>query len=142
MTQAPSQHQAFRFSLPNTGIAPKFARELLVHLLHLTGHSEAAGSAKLLVSEVVANVYVHTDTPMVHVDVTVSPSRIRVAVWDNAPGACPAADPPSPEAEGGRGLLLVQSISSEWGVNWPANNQLRQKHVWFALDTDEKGAAA
>lgn len=142
MAQARPQRQTFRFSLPNTGIAPRFAREWVVHLLYLTGHSKVAASAKLLTSEVVTNVYVHTDTRVVHVDVTVSPRLVRVAVWDTAPEARPALDR-TPEGAHHRGLLLVEELSSQWGVNWPAENRLRQKHVWFALNnTAEEGAVA
>lgn len=142
MSQAPPQRQTFRFSLPNTGIAPRFAREWVVHLLYLTGHSKVAGPAKLLTSEVVTNVYVHTDTLVVHIDLTVSPRRVRVAVWDTAPEVRLGLDR-TPEGVNHRGLLIVEELSSQWGVNWPAGNRLRQKRVWFALNnTAEEGAAA
>jgi hypothetical protein len=55
--------------------------------------------------------------------------RVRVEVTDVNP-ARPHLRHGSPEAEGGRGLLLVESLAAAWGsVPHPAG-----KVVWFELD--------
>ncbi|MFE7114244.1 ATP-binding protein [Streptomyces sp. NPDC057654] len=142
----PPQRQSFRVSAPNDAIAPKIAREQVALLLALTRHADVADVAKLLVSEIVTNVHVHTPTPVVHVDVTVGPGRVYVAVWDDAPrarldahGPREARDARAPrdtreDDERGRGLLLVQEMATRWGVTWPVEPERAHKRVWFTLD--------
>ncbi|MEV0261006.1 ATP-binding protein [Streptomyces sp. NPDC050617] len=139
----PPRRQSFRVSAPNDAITPKIAREQVALLLSLTRHASVADVAKLLVSEIVTNVHVHTSTPVVHVDVTVGPGRVYVAVWDDAP--CPrlhvrdARDPRAGE-ERGRGLLLVQEMATRWGVTWPVEPGRARKRVWFTLDEHRTAA--
>ncbi|UNO40370.1 ATP-binding protein [Streptomyces sp. MST-110588] len=138
MTPAPPKPlpvlQKFRISVPSTDIAPKCARDLVVCLLRNTGHHDVADTAKLLVSELVTNAHQHTTTPVVHMDVTVEPTRIHVAVWDDAPRERLYARDAPDAAEHGRGLSLVEALSSGWGVNWAVGPCDLQKRVWFALD--------
>ncbi|MFF7415588.1 ATP-binding protein [Streptomyces lydicus] len=125
--------KSFRLSVPNGETAPKIARDLVAYLLILTGHSFAVDSARLLVSEVVTNVYQHTTTLIVHIDVSVRPEHVIVAVWDNKPEVRPTVLYARAEQEGGRGLRLVKEVSTAWGVSWPAEPDTRGKRVWFSL---------
>jgi len=52
-----------------------------------------------------------------------------IEVWDAAPGKPVPARTDDPDAEGGRGLLLVEALSSGWG--WYATPY--GKTVWARL---------
>jgi hypothetical protein len=56
--------------------------------------------------------------------------RIVIEVWDQSPRA-PETKEPEPDAENGRGLLLVESLSEQWSwqhvPSWPG------KVVWAVL---------
>lgn len=71
----------------------------------------------LVVSELVTNAVVHTASCRVICELRDCGERLRVSVQDEG---CPAAEPRlrrgSPE-EGGRGLLLVDAVSSAWGAH-------------------------
>lgn len=137
------RQQSFRLSVPNGENAPKFARDLVAYLLILTGHSFAVDSARLLVSEVVTNVYQHTTTLIVHIDVSVRPEHVIVAVWDNRPEECPRVLYARPGQANGRGLRIVKEVATQWGVSWPAEPDERGKRVWFSLaGAGAEGAAA
>ncbi|WP_327290402.1 ATP-binding protein [Streptomyces sp. NBC_01198] len=81
----------------------------------------------LLSSEVITNAIRHTNAPCAVV-VRWTGVRVRVEVTDVSP-ARPHRRHSSPEAEGGRGLLLVESLATAWGsAPDPAG-----KVVWFEL---------
>jgi anti-sigma regulatory factor (Ser/Thr protein kinase) len=52
--------------------------------------------------------------PTVHVRLRSDRTRIVIEVWDQSPRA-PELRPPEPDAENGRGLLLVEALSERWG---------------------------
>ncbi|MEU3985821.1 ATP-binding SpoIIE family protein phosphatase [Streptomyces sp. NPDC026672] len=87
-------------------------------------------AAELLASEVVTNALVHGDSD-VHVYVRKYADRLRVEVRDSDPRPARPVDLPRMEdqAEGGRGLLIVSALASQWG-NSPSG---RGKTVWFEL---------
>ena len=82
----------------------------------------------LLTSELVTNAVVH-GAGRVGVQVTWGNGSVRVAVRDRSPEwpVVPAVDR---HALGGRGLLLVADLSSDWGVLVGRTG----KTVWFTLD--------
>jgi anti-sigma regulatory factor (Ser/Thr protein kinase) len=90
-----------------------------------------AETALLLVSEVVTNAIRHGDESPV-LDVEVVPDRLRVSVSDSAAGV-PQLQRQDDMSEHGRGLLLVETLSTRWGTHRrrPVGNQ-----VWFELDRD------
>ena len=51
-----------------------------------------------------------------------------MAVTDSAPGIARMRDP-SPDADSGRGLLIVDRLASSWGVDYLA----RGKRVWAEI---------
>ena len=84
--------------------------------------------AVLLADELVTNAVVHGQGP-VRLGIEVTPGFIRVQVSDSARVA-PAVQRPSPHDEQGRGLVLVDALSSAWGVE----ESPQGKSVWFRLD--------
>ena len=83
--------------------------------------------AVLLTSELVTNAVVHATTPF-RLDVVADDAVVRVAVADGASGVAEPADAPD-AAENGRGLQLVDALSSRWGTERLAEG----KRVWFEL---------
>ncbi|GAB3198216.1 ATP-binding protein [Nocardioides hungaricus] len=89
---------------------------------------ETAETAVLLVTELVSNAIEHGGGTAV-VGAVVDRRRLRVCVVDDDP-TLPAVHLAAIDAERGRGLLLVDALSSRWG----AAPQNRGKTVWFELD--------
>ncbi|MGG2461698.1 ATP-binding protein [Streptomyces sp. RGM 3693] len=125
--------ESYRFSVPSSSAAPKVAREMVARLLVLTGHAPASETARLLVSELVTNIHLHTRTRTIHLDVLLGPARVNVSVWDASPELRPAFGAGRGGDESGRGLCLVDALASGWGVVWPTGSD-GWKRVWFALD--------
>lgn len=83
--------------------------------------------AVLLTSELVSNAITHGVGPVTLV-INSNETGLRVTVHDGSANLPVLADVP-PEAEAGRGLLLVASLSAEWGSYRTA----RGKAVYFTL---------
>ena len=71
-------------------------------------------TAILLTSELVTNAVRHEAGQAVMLVVTCARGRLRVDVHDTSPSWPAVADVPA-DAETGRGLLLVETLSDEWG---------------------------
>jgi anti-sigma regulatory factor (Ser/Thr protein kinase) len=84
--------------------------------------------AVLLTSELVTNAIVHVASETVTVAITCSDSQLRVDVYD-ASWSMPVLVDASADAETGRGLMLVATLSDDWGFyRTPAG-----KAVYFML---------
>ena len=89
--------------------------------------------AVLLTSELVTNAFRHagphrgSDQFVLRVSSTTN--RVRVEVEDHSV-ALPSVDDRGVDELSGRGMLLVDSLSSSWGVE-PGTDG---KKVWFAID--------
>ncbi|MFP5370481.1 MAG: ATP-binding protein [Actinomycetes bacterium] len=88
----------------------------------------------LLVSELVTNAVLHAGT---HTRVTASvrPGRVVVAVGDGDPHHAPAVAARGSEATNGRGLMLVDALATDWGIDL----RKRWKVVWFETSYDASG---
>ena len=87
--------------------------------------------AQLLTSELVSNAVRHAGLgpeDAVGVTMALTPDRLHVGVLDDGPGF--EAEPHRPDAVGGWGLLLVETVSDRWGV---VRGQ-RTNEVWFEID--------
>lgn len=111
---------------PDRSCVPR-ARHFVRDGVHRLDWHHGQDSAELLTSELVTNAIRHGSG-----EVSVSLSRendlLRVRVTDDSRDA-PVMAPPDPLAAGGRGLWLVDELSSDWGV---ATEQ-QGKTVWFEL---------
>lgn len=87
--------------------------------------------ARLLTSELVTNAIRHAATES-RVTVTCDGRRIRVEVEDDGCGRA-VLQPPSPDAAGGRGLQIVDTVAERWGDR-PASRD--GYAVWFELLND------
>ena len=84
--------------------------------------------AILLASELVTNAVTHQAGRTVTLALTCSPGQLRVDVHDTS-RALPVLAPAPVDAETGRGLMLVDTLSDEWGTyRTPAG-----KAVYFTL---------
>jgi hypothetical protein len=70
-------------------------------------------------------------TPPVRVWLSADEYRLVIQVWDGSDQP-PVPQPVEPEADSGRGLLLVGSLSAEWGCYAPEN--CSGKVVWAVVE--------
>ncbi|AGP57671.1 hypothetical protein M271_31205 [Streptomyces rapamycinicus NRRL 5491] len=101
-------------------------------LLSATGRSSLIDPARLLVSELVSNVHLHTRVPLLMLEATVHANQLHVSVRDEDPMGVPRATERATHAEHGRGLLLVQAYADSWGTIRHGGPHPRGKSVWFA----------
>jgi anti-sigma regulatory factor (Ser/Thr protein kinase) len=88
---------------------------------------------ELLTAELVSNAVVHgPDAGAVRVEVRIDGATVRVGVRDTG-GGVPTVGHPEPTAASGRGLALVEALSSDWGIQPHRDG----KTVWFEVDTDD-----
>ena len=106
--------------LPYTPSSVAVARRRLTADLASAGiFGPAVGDAALVVSELLSNSIRHA-APLpgskIRVTWTLGEDAVRVAVSDAGGGPLPRVTRPSPAAAGGRGLGIVETLSSCWGV--------------------------
>ncbi|NEB00353.1 ATP-binding protein [Streptomyces sp. SID13726] len=142
---AVTHHFAVRLSATPRGA--RLARRLAAEQLHGWGWpygTEAHETAVLLVAELAANAARHGRVPGrdFRLRLTLHPedATLRVEVTDPrpadrppVPGTLPA---PSPENDSGRGLLLVEALSTHWGT---ACGDPYTKTVWCEVKGDHFG---
>jgi anti-sigma regulatory factor (Ser/Thr protein kinase) len=98
--------------------------------------AEMVETAVLLAGELVTNAIVHGGSEL-RLDLDLDGKMLRVAVSDDDP-ARPTLQPPSADRENGRGMLIVDSLATAWGVDGVGPTQDSGKRVWFELDVGEK----
>lgn len=100
-------------------------------VLYEWGLSELTETVELLVSELVTNAIKATHSMcgsfVVRFRLLTDRTHVMILVWD----ACP--EPPirmhtNDDAEGGRGLLLVEALSKQW--DWYLLPELGGKEIW------------
>jgi anti-sigma regulatory factor (Ser/Thr protein kinase) len=104
------------------------ARGLIAHSLHQLP-DEPLEVVLLLASELMSNAVLH-GTGSVGLRLGWDGESVRVEVTDQSPEV-PAVQSLDHDALGGRGLLLVDGLSSDWGVLTGESGQ--GKTVWFTL---------
>jgi anti-sigma regulatory factor (Ser/Thr protein kinase) len=123
---------------------PASARAARLHttsILHRWRLEDLAETAELLVSEIVTNA-VRASTRIVHQQretgqapraqplrfwLTSDRHSVLIQVWDGDHHR-PVLKDPGPDAEAGRGLLLIETLSAQWG--WYAPDEQGGKIVW------------
>jgi anti-sigma regulatory factor (Ser/Thr protein kinase) len=83
--------------------------------------------ATLLVSELAPNAVVHARSAFV-VSAELLPACVRVEVED-ASVQLPEVLQPTPSSAAGRGMFMIEALSSRWGAEPTAEG----KRVWFEL---------
>ena len=125
---SPAVRRPFRISLPTGPAAPAEARGYVRAAIDAWGVPVDPHVAALLTSELVTNAIRHEAGESVKLFVTCSCGHLRVYVHDTS-RSWPVALETSADAETGRGLMLVASLSSGWGYyRTPAG-----KAVYFTL---------
>lgn len=102
------------------------------------GEYEIADEAVLMVSELVTNAILHTESSYglgtFTVVVYAGEDRVRVEVEDAGSRMVPEVLPDEERDEfGGRGLSIVDQLSSRWGHYTLGSG--RSRVVWFELDS-------
>lgn len=90
------------------------ARRFLFHTLADWGAPELYPDSVIVVSELVTNAITHAPAPG-ELRISLLPQVLRVAVTDSGTGA-PEPRQASSTREGGRGLYLVDALTSAWGM--------------------------
>ncbi|MGW7592813.1 ATP-binding protein [Streptomyces rubiginosohelvolus] len=104
------------FALPAHPESVAGARELTRTRLDAWRLGRDLGDAAvLIVSELVTNAIVHTASTRVVCELSRFGRRLRIAVQDQGHQPCGPRLRPSSDEEHGRGLLLVEAMSSAWG---------------------------
>ncbi len=104
------------------------------HVLWEWGMTELSESAQLLVSELMTNAVKASQSLEwvfpVRLWLLADREHVFILVWDANPQT-PVRVDASEDAEGGRGLLLVETLSAQW--NWYLSPELGGKVVWCLL---------
>jgi anti-sigma regulatory factor (Ser/Thr protein kinase) len=121
---------AVSVEFPADVAAPRAVRIAVRDALAGSQLDAALDVAELLVDELVSNVVRHVGSPG-QVRIVRRPSSIRFEI-DDASTDLPVRRDPDPWADHGRGIVLVESLASAWGVDV----RERGKTVWFELETE------
>jgi anti-sigma regulatory factor (Ser/Thr protein kinase) len=117
------------FALPPEPTSPREARDRAVRELAGWGDPDARHAVVLLISELVTNAVVHAGSTV----------TVNLAVRDDGPVLVKIHDEspvrPTPrrhhvDRPGGRGMHLLESLATRWGVE----DSRGGKSVWFEVD--------
>lgn len=116
-----------RTAFPGTAAAVRQARHHLLAALHDVVSEDVGATAGLLASELATNAVMHANSAFT-LSADVGADRLRVEVEDGS-SRMPTLRRIPLQAIGGRGLHLVDVLSSRWGAE-PLGGG---KRVWFEL---------
>ncbi|GAA2631700.1 ATP-binding protein [Streptomyces vastus] len=136
MPEPPTEWE-YTLQVPHDPLAPAIARATVKLVLDRHGLPELADTAVLLTSELLTNSCRYAPGPA-SVRLKWADKRLRGSVWDTGPLLPRPATYPAPEADGGRGLVLVELCSSAWG-SFALGRETGGAHgkvVWFELLAD------
>lgn len=115
--------------LPAEPASAALARAFVRQFTRRSSHRALEDVAVLCVTELVANVSIHTDSGECVVTLKDAPGDLTIEVADAAI-ELPAVEAASPWAEHGRGLQIVAALAGEWGVR---RSSEQSKAVWLRL---------
>ncbi|MFE8967553.1 ATP-binding protein [Streptomyces albogriseolus] len=135
-TQSPVTVHQFTMRFSSTPRGARLARRLCEHCLDAWGvpyDSDAHDVVTLVAAELCANAVQHGHVPgrdfQVHMTASPSTRTVRIEVTDTRGEGVPLLAGPSPDGEGGRGLLLVAALADRWGCS-PRAGDGPGKTVW------------
>jgi anti-sigma regulatory factor (Ser/Thr protein kinase) len=124
----PTELQLCRLRLPSGPAAAAEARNRVRAAIGAWAMPVDPDLAVLLTSELVTNAIIHQAGQTVMITITCSCDQLRVDVYDSSCLMPVLVDAPA-DAEAGRGLMLVATLSADWGYyRTPAG-----KAVYFTL---------
>ncbi|GAA3736430.1 ATP-binding protein [Streptomyces tremellae] len=139
---APGRFAACSIRLAAVLTAVSLARAFVRQTLTDWQLAEQVDSAELIVSELATNAVKETGLTdpsprwqdvrahhIIGVQLRLVDTRLYVEVWDRA-GGSPVVPEQTPDAEGGRGLFLVEALSERWDVH---RSVAGGKVVWARL---------
>ncbi|MCX4904619.1 ATP-binding protein [Streptomyces sp. NBC_00878] len=116
----------------SVGVARRNVRELLSEWGTCT---DTCDNAVLVASELVTNALTHTASEWIVCRLRTAGDRLHIEVEDQSRGlTLPALRRPGPDDQGGRGLMLVGMLSSDWGVRDSVDGSGRV--VWAVLTSE------
>ena len=130
------------FDLPATPASVRAARVGVHDLLTARGVAdEVCDNAAVVASELLTNALTHAAGERILCRLHVLADRIRIEVEDQARGpGLPMLRKSGPDDQNGRGLLLVDALSSDWAVTRTPDRAGRV--VWAELTTGPWAASA
>jgi len=123
-----------RWTLPDIAPSPKpvtYVRHQARLVLSLWRLADLVASVEVLISELATNAVRHART-LFTVAAIWDGVTLRVEVSDTSPLAPRPQLAARQDREGGRGLLLVDAIATEWGVDLHPDG----KTIWFTISRD------
>jgi anti-sigma regulatory factor (Ser/Thr protein kinase) len=114
---------------PPSSSSPASARRFVQSSLQSWGHEDRIDDTVLIVSELVTNSIEYSSSETVSVDLACAAGWVYVAVSDRAANNLPVLRRPGQGTHAGRGLRIVSSSSTWWGVTAAAT----AKTVWAEL---------
>jgi anti-sigma regulatory factor (Ser/Thr protein kinase) len=130
----------FREVFPGGEKAAGHARRVLAGWLATAVPAHSLGDVQLLVTEVVANCVRHGgvgEDGRIDLRVSLGGDAVRVEVRDTGIQVDPRLRAPDFSGGGGFGMVLVERMSSAWGVEHEPGVVM-----WFELDLDSAARAA
>ncbi|WP_405580221.1 ATP-binding protein [Streptomyces sp. NBC_01190] len=125
-------HPGYSVTLRREDTSADYARRLARIVLGTWGLDTLIDDAALVVTELVANAIRHTDGNLIVVRLLrPAMALIRVEVVDGSPHA-PRIRETGPDDEHGRGLLLVNVLTSRWGTSTTPEGKV----VWGELTSE------
>jgi anti-sigma regulatory factor (Ser/Thr protein kinase) len=127
-----------RWTLPAVAPGPEqvtYVRHQTRLVLHLWGLTDLTSAVEVLVSELATNAVRHARTRFT-VTVAWDGRTLRVEVSDASPLAPRPQLGVSCDRDGGRGLLLIDAIASDWGIDLDHQG----KTIWFTIGRDSQDA--
>jgi serine/threonine-protein kinase RsbW len=126
-----TESRSFDHAPESVALARRFATQAIAG-----APADTVETVALMVSELATNCILHTDMGF---DLTVAQSQgeIRVQATDRGGGE-PTVRSPAPSEPSGRGLQIVDMLSTDWGFEHLPG---RGKTVWFTVTPAQDSAA-
>jgi anti-sigma regulatory factor (Ser/Thr protein kinase) len=109
------RHSAVTRSFERATSTPAAVRRLVESTLSRWGASAQLDDVTLVASELANNALLHTSSDLT-LTLSSSAEHIRVAVADSSP-ALPSPGTPTARSQSGRGLHIIQALTTRWGFD-------------------------